>query len=224
MVVHISQPRIYPHLSYLEKIASADLFVVMDDLVLKPELFERRNRYFNPQSGDARFLIVPTEKGRVFAETRITDPEFASKHRRILRDSYRKIAKFYSDDLLEYLVCDPDGDNFMAYFFKTFSRTCEVLGITTPTRLASEVPGASKRVQRLNDILSHFHADRYLSGSAGATYVNGGCIVPVEFRDHEREVSAFRTNPNTDEMLMFLDTLFHCGVDKTKELLCYAQG
>ena len=223
MIVHISQPRIYPHLSYLEKIASADLFVVMDDLVLKPELFERRNRYFNPMSGDARYLVVPTEKGKIFSQTRITDLDFAAKHRRILIDCYRK-ARYFSRDILEYLVCDPDGDNFMDYFFKTFHRVCEVLDITTPTALASEVPGASKKVQRLNDILSYFHADRYLSGSAGATYMNGDCIVPVEFRDHEREVSVFHTNPDTDDMLMFVDTLFHCGIDKTKELMCYAQG
>lgn len=223
MIVHISQPRIYPHLSYLEKIASADLFVVMDDLVLKPGLFERRNRYFNPMSGDARFLTIPTERGKVFSETGITDLSFAARHRRILADCYRK-SKFFSRDALEYLVCDPDGDNFMDYFFKTFSRTCEVLGITTPTALASEVPGRSKKVQRLNDILSYFHADEYLSGAAGASYMNGGCIVPVTFRDHDQEVAVFHTNPATDAMLMFVDTLFNCGVDKTKELLCYAQG
>lgn len=224
MIVHISQPRIYPHLSYLEKIASADLFVVMDDLVLKPELYERRNRYFNPDAGEARFLTIPTEKGRSFAETRITDLDFASKHRRILRDSYRRRAKFFSEELLGYLVCDPDCDSFMAYFFKTFSRTCEVLGITTPTELASNVPGSSKKVQRLNDILTYFRADEYLSGAAGASYMNGGCVVPVTFRDHAREVSVFHTNPAVGDMLMFIDTLFHCGVDKTKELLCYAKN
>lgn len=224
MIVHISQPRIYPHLSYLEKIDAADLFVVMDDLVLKPELYERRNRYYNPMSGDARFLTIPTEKGKIFSETKILDLDFAAKHRRILRDCYRKHSRFYCDSMLEYLVCDPDTEWFMDYFFKSMEQIGKVLNITTPIKLASEVPGHSKKVQRLNDILSFYNADEYLSGAAGAGYMNGDCIVPVTFRDHQKEVEVFHTNPNTDDMLMFVDTIFNSGIEKTRELLCYARN
>lgn len=222
MVVHISQPRIYPHLSYLEKIASADLFVVMDDLIMKPELFERRNRYYNPMSGDARFLTIPTEKGKVFSEMKILDMDFAKKHRRILYDSYRK-SPYFSFAILDYLVCDPDSDSFMEYFFKTIHRIFEVLDIITPIELASKVPGEAKKTARLNQILEFFNADEYLSGSAGANYINGECIIPVTFRSHEEEKQQFHTNPNTNDMLMFADTLFNCGIEKTKELLKYAR-
>lgn len=224
MIVHISQPRIYPHLSYLEKIDAADLFVVMDDLILKPELYERRNKYYNYMSGDARFLTIPTEKGKIFSETKILDLDFAAKHRRILSDCYRKKAVFFCESLLEYIVCDPDTEWFMDYFFKTMERTQKLLNITTPIKLASEVPGHSKKVQRLNDILSFYNADGYLSGAAGAEYIKGDCIVPVTFRDHQKEVEVFHTNPNTNDMLMFIDTIFNCGLIKTRELLRYARN
>ena len=54
--------------------------------------------------------------------------------------------------------------------------------------------------------------------------MNGDCVVPVTFRDHQKEVEVFHTNPNTDDMLMFVDTIFNIGIEKTRELLCYARN
>ncbi|MGE4300841.1 MAG: WbqC family protein [Victivallaceae bacterium] len=221
MIVHISQPRLYPHLSYLEKVFSADLFVVLDDLPIKPELFERRNRYFNSSAMASRWLTVPTSKGEEFRHTRILDLDFAAKHRRILYDNYLR-APHFDDSLLMFLVPDPVGDSFLDYYMDSIRRVSDVLlpGSCLPRiGFSSSAGSCNTGVQRLNDILSYYNADVYLSGSAGAEYIHGNCIVPVTFRDHRDEVSRFHTNPLCDDMLMYIDTIFNCGVEFTRGLL-----
>src|SRR5690606_28489385 len=63
------QPAYLPWLGYLDKLARADVFVVMDDLQYEAQNFQNRNRVkFND---GARWLVVPLERGP--REERICD-------------------------------------------------------------------------------------------------------------------------------------------------------
>jgi hypothetical protein len=203
----------------LEKIASADLFVVLDDLMLKPELFERRNRYYCFNAGEPRFLTIPTEKKRQHRHLKITDLDFAKKHRRILKDNYWKRTARFDEDILNEIVFDPANESFLEYYTESLARTMKLLGFHTEIALSSQVASPNVKTERLNDILRYHQADTYLSGACGAEYMGEDCCVPVVFRRHEEEVSRFHSNSNTDMMLMFIDTLFDKGLEFTKGLL-----
>ena len=61
MIVAAHQPHYLPWLGYLDKLAKADLFVVMDDLQYEAQNFQNRQR-MKLQSG-AMWLTVPLERG-----------------------------------------------------------------------------------------------------------------------------------------------------------------
>ncbi|MDD4817318.1 MAG: WbqC family protein [Victivallaceae bacterium] len=218
-LVHISQPRIYPHISYLSKIAQSDLYVCSDDLLLTPALFERRNLYWNFDAGDARYLLVPTNKGYLFGDTKITDLGFAARHRRILRDSYRfaKDVPFFNDSILNYLVFDAENDSFLEYFKEQLRRIFDLFGIKTEIAFASEVHSMNRKVNRLNDILRYFGATRYLSGICGKDYIKDDLCVPVVF--HNTLTPRFRANPHTDKMLLYIDNIFYMGIDYIRRII-----
>ena len=61
MIVAAHQPHYLPWLGYLDKIATADLFVVMDDLQYEAQNFQNRNRV--KLNHGATWLTVPLERG-----------------------------------------------------------------------------------------------------------------------------------------------------------------
>ena len=61
MIVAAHQPHYLPWLGYLDKLAKADLFVVMDDLQYEAQNFQNRNRV--KLNHGAAWLTVPLERG-----------------------------------------------------------------------------------------------------------------------------------------------------------------
>ncbi len=61
MVVAAHQPSYLPWLRYLDKMAKADVFVVMDDLQYENQNFQNRQRV--KLNSGAAWLTVPLERG-----------------------------------------------------------------------------------------------------------------------------------------------------------------
>ena len=61
MIVAAHQPHYLPWLGYLDKVAEADLFVVMDDLQYEAQNFQNRNRM--KLNHGPQWLTVPLERG-----------------------------------------------------------------------------------------------------------------------------------------------------------------
>ena len=61
MIVAAHQPHYLPWLGYLDKVAEADVFVVMDDLQYEAQNFQNRNRI--KLNHGAAWLTVPLERG-----------------------------------------------------------------------------------------------------------------------------------------------------------------
>src|SRR5215472_11637463 len=74
MIVAAHQPHFLPWLGYLHKVASADLFVVMDDLQFEAQNYQNRNRV-KVNNGTA-WLTVPLVKGS--QQDRILDKRIAN--------------------------------------------------------------------------------------------------------------------------------------------------
>ena len=61
MILAAHQPHYLPWLGYLDKMARADVFVVMDDLQYEAQNFQNRNRI--KLNNGAGWLTVPLERG-----------------------------------------------------------------------------------------------------------------------------------------------------------------
>ena len=62
MILAAHQPHYLPWLGYLDKVAKADLFVVMDDLQYEAQNFQNRQRL--KLADGARWVHVPLLRGR----------------------------------------------------------------------------------------------------------------------------------------------------------------
>ena len=81
MIVAAHQPHFLPWLGYLDKLAKADLFVVMDDLQYEAQNFQNRNR-IKLDTG-AAWLTVPVERGAQtdrICDKRITNTASPKEH------------------------------------------------------------------------------------------------------------------------------------------------
>jgi len=221
MIVAAHQPSYLPWLGYLDKMAKADLFVVMDDLQYEAQNFQNRNRI--KLNTGAAWLTVPVERG---AQTdRICDKRInntASPKEHWQRRSWLTLKTHYGRA--------PHFDAYAGAFEDIYTRRWDWLldldlhildlvrgwfGITRPIVRSSSLGLAGQKTDRLIDLCNKVGARAYLSGGGGSTeYLDveqmgrSGVGVIWQHFEHPRYPQRYGGFiPN----LAFVDLLFHCG-------------
>ena len=225
MIVAAHQPAYLPWLGYLDKVAKADLFVVMDDLQFEAGNFQNRNRV-KLNHGPA-WLTVPLERGP--QDQRICDKRIANggsprEHwqRRTwltLETHYRKSPHFarYKDELADVYarpwqaLIDLD-----AHLFDLARRW---LGITRPVLRASSLELVGTKTDRIIDLCAKVGAKIYLSGRGGSTtYLDVAALraagVTVIWQHFDHPVYPQRyPEQGFASHLGFIDLVLNCGPD-----------
>lgn len=175
MIVAAHQPHYLPWLGYLDKMAKADLFVVMDDLEYGVRNFQNRQRL--KLAHRAGWLTVPIL--RRSASDRILDKEIASsasrrqhwqhRHWRTLVTSYGASRYFadYAEELRD-VYTRPwrmliDLDLHMLALARRW------LGIRTPIIRSSQLGLTGRSTERLIQLCKRVGARSYLSGTGDST-------------------------------------------------------
>lgn len=223
MIVAAHQPSFLPWLGYLDKIARADLFVVMDDLQYEAQNFQNRNRI--KLNNGVGWLTVPLERGHQsdrICDKRIQNGGSPKQHwqRRMwstLLVHYRRAPHFarHADELEEVFV--RPWTHLLDLDLHILDLARRWLGITTPVVLASSLELGGEKSERIIDLCRKVGARTYLSGAGGSTgYLDvaalGRAGVAVEWQSFHHPVYPQRYPelgfvPN----LCFLDLLFNCG-------------
>jgi len=225
MIVAAHQPSYLPWLGYLDKVAKADLFVVMDDLQFEAGNFQHRNK-LKLNHGPA-WLTVPLVRGP--QHERICDKRIAPAssprddwQRRTwltIETHYRKAPHFarYRDELAEVYarpwtsLADLDGH--------LFSLARRWLGITRPVLRASSLELAGARTDRIIDLCHKVGAKMYLSGRGGSVdYLDVEALrragITVVWQAFTHPVYPQRyPELGFCSHLGFLDLLLNCGPD-----------
>ncbi len=175
MIVAAHQPHYMPWLGYLDKMAKADLFVVMDDLQYEAQNYQNRQR-IKLHSG-AQWLTVPLERGT--QSDRICDKQIDNSgstrqhwQRRswlTLEINYRRAPfwKQYADDL--YAVYAQPWVSLLELDMKMLELARRWLDIRTPMIRASRLKLTGQKTDRLIDLCQKVGARCYLSGGGGST-------------------------------------------------------
>jgi hypothetical protein len=215
-ILNISQPRVYPHITYLDKIAQSDLFIVSDDLVVKKNLFEIRNKYFCRLSKKPQYLNFPIEKKVEFFDLKIKNhQDIFNKHRKILHDNYKRYPH-YNDRILPATLPNSD-EHYMGFFLSHLQLLMGILDIHTPIEFASAVKTSKKGQERLVDIITHYNGTDYISGICGSNYIHE---LPVPFVYHDSNHPRFHDyRPNDDNWYMIYDMIFSIGLDAVKKII-----
>src|SRR5258708_23436686 len=176
MLVAIHQPTFMPWLGYFDRMARADLFVLLDHVQ-----FERRNYQNRPLirlEDEARWLTVPvvqvSQKERI-VEKRIDNPPDTSgprwwgpSHFLTLRYAYRKAPFFdlYAPRLRELLHAR--WDRLADLNLATPEYLPGAPGLTTPLLLSSTPPPQGQRPEPLPRLWHRLRASALVRAVGGA--------------------------------------------------------
>jgi len=236
VIVAAHQPHYLPWLGYLDKLARADVFVVMDDLQYEAQNFQNRQRL--KLNDGPHWMTVPLEHGAQFeriCDRRIDNSGRGGRHHwqiktwRTLLVHYARAPHFdrYADALEDvfvrrwsYLV---DLDLHMLDLARTW------FGITRPIVRASSLGLRGAKTARIIDFCDKLGAKVYLSGRGGSTgYLDTGAMARAGIAlawQQFRHPTYPQRYPHLGFVshLGFLDLLLNCGPD-ARAMLWHAGG
>ncbi|HUJ57946.1 MAG TPA: WbqC family protein [Kofleriaceae bacterium] len=174
MIVAAHQPAFLPWLGYLDKLAKADLFVVMDDLQYEGQNFQNRQRV--KLAGGAAWLTVPLVRGpqgERICDKRIDNAGSPRHHWqrrawRTLETSYGRAPYFwaYADELRS--LFERPWQSLVELDLHVLELARRWLAIKTPILRASTLGLVGHKTDRLIELCRKVGARAYLSGSGGS--------------------------------------------------------
>lgn len=224
MIASIHQLHYLPWLRYFEKIARADVFIVLDNIQFNKNGWQNRNRVKTAAGPVILTAPVHAPLGCSLDQVRIDRSQpWRKKHWNTLKQSYGKAPHFgaYADFFED--VYRREWDSLNALNRHMLAWYLETLGIETRIEYASElnVPGIA--TERLVNLLKAVDAHCYYSGAyaleqyldvaqleaAGIGLALQHWTAPLYPQSH----GAFVAD------LSIVDLLFHCGPDSLRVLL-----
>jgi len=175
MIVAAHQPHYMPWLGYLDKLAKADLFVVMDDLQFEAQNFQNRQRL--KLCSGPMWLTVPLAHGE--QSDRIIDkqivnsasPRHAWQHRHwhTLLTHYGRAAYFnhYAEELHD--VYARPWTSLVELDLHMLGLAMKWLDIRRPIMRSSQLALRGTKTDRLIDLCKKLGARCYLTGAGGSS-------------------------------------------------------
>ena len=230
MIVAAHQPHYLPWLGYLDKLAKADVFVVMDDLQYEAQNFQNRQR-IKLDTG-AAWLTVPVQRGTQgdrIGDKRIDNGGNPKQHwqRRTwltLQTHYRRAPGWarFAEELRAIYARPWQSLLELDLAMLDFARTA--LQIKTPILRSSSFTLRAGKTERLIDLCKQLGARAYLSGSGGsAEYLDaeqmGRAGIGVIWQSFAHPAYPQRyPERGFVSHLGFLDLLLNCG-DASRDVL-----
>lgn len=171
MRVAIHQPNYLPWMGYIQKIASVDIFIFLDDVQYSNEGGHNRNLIKTPNG--KLFLTVPVDYhlGNKINEVITKDNLlWKEKHLKTIAMSYKKAPYFKECYLMMENLLLTSYENIAELNAAIIVEWCRRFGITTEFKWASSMELYSTREDKVIDICSKLSADCYYSGNGARSY------------------------------------------------------
>jgi len=217
MKIAIHQPQYLPWLGYLDKVDSADLFILLDTVQYKKHEWQNRNRIRTASRDGWQWLTVPILDRfpeRIDRVELNPTADWRRKHAQALRFAYAGAPHW-----------EPLGPELLALLERPWSRLaelnagllgllCRQLGIATPRLLASTLSAREEPTDRLIDLCRATGGTAYLAGQGGPDYMDLDRFrqagIPVEVQAYQHPTYPQRYAPFVSH-LSVVDLLFNCG-------------
>jgi hypothetical protein len=230
MIVAIHQPSYLPWLGYLDRMARADVFVILDHVQFERANFQ--NRTMIRMNGEARWLTVPVVQRS--QKERIVDKEIDNRlegrrswapiHFSTLRHAYRDApyAGLYAEALKQ--IFDARWERLVDLDMALLELLREVLGIRTPLVKSSELGVAGMKSELILNICRELGAGAFLGGMGGSRrYLDTAAFeragIGVQWQAFRHPVYPQRGAAPFIPGLSALDLLFNCGPQSRAALL-----
>jgi hypothetical protein len=224
MIVSIHQPNYIPWLGYFFKIATSDVFVLLDDVQFTKNSYQNRVRIKG--QGGAAWLTQPIQHSHLQStldvqfDTRI---DWRSKHLKTLAANYAKAP--HGREMLEQCRDWLDGTNpsLAETNGSIIRKIAALLGLKTEIVTSSSLDVNLTAGERLAEICRRLGADTYLSGKGGASYQDEvqftACGVKLVYSDFAIRPYPQLWGGDFCAGLSILDALANVGIEGTRALL-----
>ncbi len=227
MRVAIHQPHYFPWLGYFDKMAKADVFVLLDEVQFEKNSYMARNRIIDPR-GDLKYLIITIDKKgyceKKYSEINTVNNEaWRRKNLALLTEYYRK-APFHQE-IIPYL-----SDFYQGYYETVCEWTvASILLIKNLLNIKTELvyqknivyDRSNKKSDMDMEICKSLNADTYLSGrGASLEYLNRERFaengIKIVFQNFSHPIYPQINTSTFVSGISILDMLFNCGIEESR--------
>ncbi|HXV27731.1 MAG TPA: WbqC family protein [bacterium] len=226
MILAAHQLHYLPWLRYFHKIASADTFVVLDDIQFNKNGWQNRNKIKTQQGEFLLTIPVLHSFQQLLSEVAIDKKiSWQKKHWGTISNAYRKASCFKDHDVFfrqiyekEWAKLNELNNEMLTYFVK-------FLGIRTKIVRSSELAVKGEASERLVNLCKELGADTYLTGSfAAGAYLDQAMFEKqkIEVKRHAFECPVYpQLYPEAGFIpeLSIVDLLFNCGTKSLEVLM-----
>lgn len=226
-IAAIHQPNFFPWLGYFDKIARADVFVILDDVQHQKTGSNWSNRVRLLVSGEPRWVTAPVERpphGTVRVdEARLADGPWRDKLLKAIELNYRRAPAFARVmDIVAPLVTNPE-ELLAGYNIHAIEAIAGALGLADNRVRASGFAVAGAANERLVALVRAAGCDTYLAGGGAAGYQDDASFeaagLKLKYQSFAHPVYPQRGAAQFVAGLSILDALMNCGVERTRELI-----
>jgi WbqC-like protein family len=226
-LVAIHQPNFFPWLGYFDKLARADVFVLLDDVQFPKKGGTWINRVRLLIDGAPAWVTAPVVRSyhgvRQIREMRIDEQTpWRRKLLATIQASYGRAP--HKDEVMPLLsqLIDNPTDDLTEYNRASIAALADALGLPTEMVLSSSLGATGRATERLIELVKAVGGSGYLSGGGA-----GGYQEDERFSEADIELVQQGFEPPMYPQLAsapvpglsVIDALLNCGFDGTRRLL-----
>jgi len=225
--VAIVQSNYIPWKGYFDLIASADEFILLDDVQYTKRDWRNRNKI--KTAGGPRWLSIPVQvKGKFhqkIRETRVANQDWLREHWNSIAHHYAQ-APHFADyrDRVEALYRDCEEEYLSLVNHRFLTGICAMLGIETRITWSSDYDLVDGPTERLASLCEQAGATLYLSGPAARDYMDEGVFAALGIRVAYMDYSGYpeypQLHPPFEHAVTALDLVFNTGPDAPRFMKC----
>ena len=215
MKVSINQPAYLPWLGYYDRIASSDLAIVLDSVMIEKGSYTNRNKM---RSGDGwSWLTVPIKaRGQpLIADVQIDNQrDWCKKHFQHINQAYAKAAHYaeHIEWLADLYARDWASLNTLLVYTNRYFLTA--LRIDAPIISSSALNVTGSKSELVLNLCKEVGATEYISGPFGRDYLDllsfDQAGIKVTFQDYKHPVYE-QCQGGFEPYMSVLDLLLNCG-------------
>lgn len=227
MNIIISQPRYLPALNYINRLAKADKFVLLDTVQRQSRGWENRNKLLC--NGKAKWLTIPIKSSSraLIYHTRINGSDWIENHKNTVRNYYREAPYFDESIIQTYYsglkeILKKEDYLFTAAIEQTIMNLESIFDFECSLIKASSLhsneddwqtgPEELERIAKLAD------ASTYISGPNAKEYGIEDVFTDIDVKYHDYNHPVYnQQSKEFIEYLGFFDAVFNNGVDIVSE-------
>ena len=223
MKVAIHQPNYLPWIGFFQKMALADIFVILDTVQFSKDSYTQRTKIRTKEGWI--WLTIPIEKKYYFKPIKDIhlpqDEKWVKKHKMSLISNYSK-CKFVDDEFVdEYYSYSGKFEKLQEFNEFGIVYLKEKFGIKTEIVRASEldIDDNLKSTDLLVDIVKKVGGDIYISGLGGGKYMEEGKLLMNNIKLEYFEFKPFEYPQRWggfEPYMSTIDLLFNVGESSKK--------